>query len=56
MMCDCDFVIEYVTMAKQASIIKMNEADYADHFYYYKGKVQTYDEMLRILRPEEMDD
>ena len=47
-----EYVIEYVTHAKEDNIRFMDEADFTVEFHYFKGKVTAYNEILRLLNEE----
>lgn len=48
----CDQVIEYVVEAREHNLELMHEADDAQHFYFYQGKVMAFSEVLRVLEEE----
>lgn len=47
-----EYVVEYVTMQRGAACIQMQESQEMDKFFFYKGKVLAYNEILRVLNEE----
>jgi hypothetical protein len=52
MICDQQHVIEYLILQRKDNIDYMNDAEYAEVFYFHKGKVYAYNEILRILQDD----
>lgn len=46
-------VIQYIIESREENIKQMSNAQCYENFYYYKGKVYAYNEMLRILLDDE---
>ena len=46
-------VVEYVSQAREVSLDLMLKSESYEIFYFYKGKVYAYNEMLRILLEDE---
>lgn len=46
-------VLEHLIIAREENIKRMNEADSMDVFFYHKGKVYAYHEIIRLVLDEE---
>ena len=45
----CDEIVQYVIESREENLIQMTQSqDYQD-FFYFKGKVYAYNEVLRLL-------
>jgi hypothetical protein len=52
-LCECDqkfdILIQYVTESKLHNMSVMNNTDNYEYFFFFKGKVMAYNELLRFL-------
>ena len=46
-------VIEYIVQVREESLDLMINSESYETFFYYKGKVYAYNEMLRVLIDDE---
>lgn len=47
-----EYVIEYTSMQLGAAYSQMQESQEMDRFFFYKGKLHAYNEILRVLNEE----
>lgn len=52
MTCDCTTAIQYIIEARNYNISLMESADEAEVFFFYKGKVYAFNEMLRVFEDD----